>query len=99
MYRVSLLVLVLTLGLPVNGALPEIYKTKVEYLSQPWGVDTQSPRFSWLVSEQTRGTFQVSEHVCVTFLAELCDSHVHLGRRALLKVASLPCIRYRPRMP
>jgi alpha-L-rhamnosidase len=52
------------------------FRLRCEYLDEPLGVDTASPRLSWLVESPVRGDRQVACHVLVSSAPELLQSGI-----------------------
>ena len=75
-FLVAILVLVLTTPLPMQGgggggsAGGSLYVAalKVENMSNPLGIDTDRPRFSWIIGDhyQNKGVYQKAYHIIVS---------------------------------
>ncbi|MCJ7487983.1 MAG: alpha-L-rhamnosidase, partial [Candidatus Aminicenantes bacterium] len=51
-------------------------RLRCEYLAEPLGVDTLTPRISWLVESPTRGDFQKAFQVLVASARELLQGDI-----------------------
>ena len=49
-----------------KGNSPEVTGLKCEYATNPIGLDIQSPRFSWRIESEQRGTLQTSYQIMVS---------------------------------
>ena len=64
----------LLLFLPLTGLLPvaktNITKLSIEYLSNPVGIDTEKPRFSWIIESKDHDVQQVAYQIFVASTPE-----------------------------
>ncbi|MDR9366943.1 MAG: family 78 glycoside hydrolase catalytic domain [Balneolaceae bacterium] len=63
---ISLLISLLLTSCSENGNLSNVRDLKVEYLTNPYGLDEENPRFSWIYDDNTRGASQTAYRIIVS---------------------------------
>jgi len=54
--------------------IKKIKKMKCEYLENPLGIDSKSPRLSWILESEQRGQYQTAYQILVAGSRELLEA-------------------------